>query len=223
MRRETMSRKQTVGDIAVIGLGRFGSSLALRLTALGRHVLGCDRDPEIVKSLANEIAEAVILDAQDENALQMVGITSFNTVIVALSHDFEYNALVTASLKKLGIPHVITVADSQRHLEILIAVGADRVVLPQEEAANQLAEELSAPGVLEVLFLDPVYRLIELKTPAGLVGKTFKTSSQFEVSLLLIIREGNLIVSPEDSIVLNKDDILVVVGQQKNLVNFSLI
>jgi len=218
-----MPRKQLIGDIAVIGLGRFGSSLALRLTALGKHVLGCDRDPDIVKALVNEIAEAVILDAQDENALQMVGITSFNTVIVALSHEFEYNALVTASLKKLGIAHVISVADSQRHSEILTAIGADRVVLPQEEAANQLAEELSAPGILEVLNLDPVYRLIEIKTPAGLAGKAFNASSRLDVSLLLIIREGNLIISPEDSIILEKDDLLVVVGQQKNLVNFSLI
>ncbi len=218
-----MARKQIVGDIAVIGLGRFGSSLALRLTSLGRHVLGCDRDPVIVKTLANEISEAVILDAQDENALQMVGITSFNTVIVALSHDFEYNALVTASLKKMGIPHVISVADSQRHRDILTAIGADRVILPQEEAANQLAEELSAPGILEILNLDPVYRLIEIKTPAGLHGKPFNSASKFDLSLLLIIREGDLIVSPEDSIILDKNDFLVVVGQQKNLVNFSLV
>ncbi len=218
-----MPRKQTAGDIAVIGLGRFGSSLALRLTALGRHVLGCDKNPDTVKALANEIAEAVILDAQDENALRMVGITSFNTVIVALSHEFEHNALVTASLKKLGIPHVISVADSQRHREILTAIGADRVILPQEEAANQLAEELSAPGILEIMNLDPQFRLIEIKTPAGLVGKAFNSSSRFEISLLLVIREGNLIVSPEESIVLGKDDLLVVVGQQKNLVNFSLI
>jgi len=218
-----MPRKQEVGDIAVIGLGRFGSSLALRLTALGKHVLGCDRDPDIVKAMVNEIAEAVILDAQDENALQMVGITSFHTAIVALSNDFEYNALVTASLKKMGIEHVISVADSQRHREILTAIGADRVILPQEEAANQLAEELSTPGILEILNLDPNYRLIEIKTPAGLVDKPFNRSSRFEVSLLLVIRGGNLIISPDDSITLEKDDILVVVGQQKNLVNFSLI
>ena len=218
-----MARKQNNIDIAVIGLGRFGSSLALRLTALGNHVLGCDRDPETVKALADDIAEAVILDAQDEDALQMVGITSFNTVVVALSHDFEYNALVTASLKKMGVPHVISVADSQRHREILTAIGADRVILPQEEAASQLAEEFSAPGILEILNLDPVYRLIEIKTPAGLNGKPFQLATKFDISLLLIIREGDLIVSPEDSIILNKEDILVLVGQQKNLVDFSLL
>lgn len=218
-----MPRKQIISDIAVIGLGRFGSSLALRLTSLGKHVLGCDRNPDTVKAMVNEIAEAVILDALDEKALQMVGITSFNTVIVALPHEFEFSALATASLIKMGIKNVISIADSQRHREILTAIGANRVVVPQEEAAFQLAEELSAPGILEILNLDPVYRLIELKTPVGMVGKEFKSSSRFEVSLLLIIREGNLIVSPEDTIILEKDDLLVVVGQQKNLVDFSLI
>jgi trk system potassium uptake protein TrkA len=217
-----MARKQKNIDIAVIGLGRFGSSLALRLTALGNHVLGCDRDPETVKALADDIAEAVILDAQDEDALQMVGITSFNTVVVALSHEFEYNAIVTASLKKMGIPHVISVADSNRHKGILTAIGADRVILPQEEAANQLAEELSAPGILEILTLDPVYRLIEVKNPIGMLKKPVKDAAKFDVTILLVIREGNLILSPENEFILDKDDILVVVGQQKNLVEFSV-
>lgn len=217
-----MTKKPIAGnDVAVIGLGRFGSTLALRLTALGRHVLGCDNDPEAVKALANEIAEAVILNAQDENALQMVGITSFNTVIVALAHDFEFNALVTASLKKLGIPHVISVADSHRHREILTAIGTDRVILPQEESANQLAEELSAPGILEILTLDPVYRLMEIKTPSGMAGKEVSAASKFDISILLVIRKGELIVSPEESFILETSDLLAVVGEQKDLVRFS--
>ena len=216
-----MARKHKNSDIAVIGLGRFGSSLALRLTALGNHVLGCDKDPEAVKALTDDIAEAVILDAQDEDALQMVGITSFNTVVVALSHEFEYNALVTASLKKLGVPHVFSVADSHRHKEILTAIGADRVILPQEEAANQLAEELSAPGILEILTLDPVYRLIEVKNPIGMLKKPVKDAAKYDVTILLVIREGNLILSPDNNFILDKDDILVVVGRQKNLVEFS--
>lgn len=216
-----MTNNKIVHDVAVIGLGRFGSTLALRLTALGKHVLGCDQDADAVKALANDIAEVVILNAQDENALQMVGITAFNTVIVALTHDFEDNALVTTSLKKLGVPNIICVADSNRHREILTAIGANRVIVPQEETAIQLAEELSSPGILEVLPLDPVYRLMEIKTPSGIGGKTVKVSSNYDVSILLVIRKGELIVSPEETLRLEPDDILVVVGEQKNLIRFS--
>jgi trk system potassium uptake protein len=96
------------------------------------------------------------------------------------------------------------------------------VILPQEEAANQLAEELSAPGILEILTLDPVYRLIEVKNPIGMLKKPVKDATKFDVTILLVIREGNLILSPENEFILDKDDILVVVGQQKNLVEFSV-
>ena len=89
----------------MIGLGRFGGSLARRLEALGHPVLGIDLDPRLVKEIADEITEAVVLDATDEEALQQVDITAFQTVIVAISDNFEANALITSTLKKLGIPH----------------------------------------------------------------------------------------------------------------------
>jgi len=208
-------------EFAIIGLGRFGGSLARRLEALGHPVLGIDIEPRLVKEIAAEITEAVVLDATDEEALHQVDITAFQTVVVAVSDNFEANALITSTLKKLGIPRVISESNSARHREILLRIGADRVILPREESGYQLADELSIPGMLERLHLSQDYSLIEIKTPPGLAGKGIEACERCEVIVVLILRGDELIVSPDQSIRFLPEDILVLVGEKRRLAEFS--
>jgi trk system potassium uptake protein len=214
-------RKNKDMEIAVIGLGRFGSSLARRLQNLGHQVLGIDNDPHLVKEIAGELTEAVVLDATDEEALQQVDITAFQTVVVAISGNFETNALITSTLKKWGILHVISQSNTDRHREILLRIGADRVILPDEESGYQLADELSIPGMLEILNLSQDYSLIELKPPPGLIGKRIDKCEEFGVIVVLILRGEELIISPDQSTQFLSDDILVLVGEKRNLAAFS--
>ncbi len=208
-------------EFAIIGLGRFGGSLARRLESLGHTVMGIDIDPHQVKGVSDEITEAVILDATDEDALRQVDITAFQTVVVSISSNFEANALITSTLKSLGIPHVIAQSNSERHREILLRIGADRVILPDEESGYQLADELSIPGMLERLHLSQDYSLIEIKPPPGLIGKGIEACEQFEVIVLLILRGNELIINPDDSSRFMAEDILVVVGEKRHLAEFS--
>ena len=208
-------------EFAIIGLGRFGGSLARRLETLGHPVLGIDIDPRIVKEIADELTEAVVLDAMDEEALQQVDITAFQTVVVAISDNFEANALITSTLKGLGIPHVISESNSRRHREILLRIGADRVILPKEESGYQVADELSIPGMLERLHLSQDFSLIEIKIPPALVGKGIEACEPYEVSVVLIVRGDELIINPEQSIQFSPEDILVIVGEKRRLAEFS--
>jgi trk system potassium uptake protein TrkA len=210
-------------EIAIIGLGRFGGSLARRLEALEHPVLGIDIDPRLVKEIGDEITEAVILDATDEDALGQVDITAFQTVVVTIADNFEANALITSTLKQLGIPQVITVSNTLRHREILLRIGADRVILPAEESGYQLADELSIPGMLERLHLTPDYSLIEIKTPLGLVDKKVEVCDEYEVIVVLILRGNNLIINPEPSTRFLSEDILVLVGEKRRLAEFSIL
>jgi len=214
-------RKTKDKEFAIIGLGRFGGSLARRLETLGHPVLGIDLDPRQVKEIADEITETVILDATDEDALRQVDITAFQTVVVSISGNFEANALVTLTLKKLGIPHVISQSNTERHREILLRIGAERVVLPDDESGYQLADELSIPGMLETLHLSQDYSLIEIKPPPGLVGKGIEACEHYEVIVVLILRGNELIINPEESVRFLADDILVVVGEKRHLAEFS--
>jgi trk system potassium uptake protein len=210
-------------EYAIIGLGRFGSTLARRLQNLGHNVMGIDIDPRVVKEIADEISEAVILDATDEEALRQIDITSFQTVVVATSSNFETNALITSALKRWGIPTVITVSNSDRHREILLRIGADRVILPEEESGFQLADELSIPGMLEALHLTQDYSLIEIKTPPGLKGKGINIFEPYGVIPILVLRGNDMILNPDQSTYFLADDILVLVGDKRRLAEISNI
>ncbi len=208
-------------ELAIIGLGRFGGSLARRLESLGHRVLGIDNDPRMVKDIADEISETVILDATDEDALRQVDITAFRTVIVAISRNFEANALITSTLKKWGIPHVISQSNSDRHREILLRIGADRVILPDEESGYRLANELSMPGMLEHLYINQDYSLIEIQAPQNLVGKGTEDCERYKVIVLLILRGDELIIDPDQTTRFLPEDILVLVGEKRQLAEFS--
>jgi trk/ktr system potassium uptake protein len=144
-------------------------------------------------------------------------------VVVAISGNFEANALITSTLKKLGIPQVISVSNTERHREILLRIGADRVILPYEESGYQLADELSIPGMLERLHLSQDYSLIEIKLPPGLIGKGIEAVDPYEVIVVLILRGDELIINPDQSTQFSADDILVLVGEKRHLAEFSNI
>jgi trk system potassium uptake protein TrkA len=215
------TRKAKTKEIAIIGLGRFGGSLGRRLEALGHAVLGIDNDARLVKEIADEITEAVVLDATDEEALRQVDITAFHTVVVTITDNFEANALITSTLKQLGIANVISVSNTTRHRQILARIGADRVILPQEESGIQLADELSIPGMLERLHLNQDYSLIEIKPPQSLVGKCVEACETYQVIVVLILRGDELIVNPDPNTQFLAGDILVLVGEKRRLAEFS--
>ena len=214
-------KKERDKEFAIIGLGSFGGSLARRLEALGHPVLGIDHEPRMVKELADEISEAAVLDATDEDALQQVDITAFRTVVVAISDNFEANALITSTLKKMGIPNVISESNTDRHREILLRIGADRVIVPKEESGHQLADELSIPGMLERLHLSQDYSLIEIKPSPRLIGKGIEACEPYGVIVVLILRGDELIINPDQSTRFSPEDILVLVGEKRRLAEFS--
>ncbi|MFW6182720.1 MAG: potassium channel family protein [Chloroflexota bacterium] len=217
-------RKKRPAEYAIIGLGRFGASLARALMENGNSVLGIDNDAQLVQRISTELTHAAILDATDESALRDVDITSFETVIVAIGADFENNLLTTVALKNLGVSHVISKAVTNRQREILLRVGADRVVQPEHDAGIRLAEELMAPTVLERVHLGPDFSAVELRTPRSLADQTLAQldlRNRLGVTILVIKRDEQLLVSPPGDTVLMKDDLLLVLGANDDLQTFS--
>lgn len=213
-----MARKRQVEtEYVVIGLNRLGASLARRLEAMGASVLGIDENMSRVQDLADEISRAVALDATDEDALREVDITAFKTVIVAVENDFEGATLITASLKKMGIPTVISQANTDRHRDVLLAVGADRVILPYEDSGKRLAEELVNPGLLERMSLGPDQSIVKVRCPAGLAGKQAGDLEAKHVTLVLIVRGNELILAPDATTNIAAGDLLFVAGETRPL------
>lgn len=205
----------------MIGLGRFGASLARRLEAMGHMVLGVDDDMAQVQAIADDITSAIALDVTDEDALQEVDIASFGTVIIAVEDDFEATALITAYLKGLGVPHLICLAETRRHREILLLIGAEQVLLSDEDSGVRLAETLATPNMQEHVLLDADHSLAELKAHGSLVTQSVASLAQQAVTVLLIRRRDQLMPCPAASTRLEQDDTLFVVGQREKLLELA--
>ena len=222
-RSKTRGKGQAKKEFAVIGLGHFGASLARRLEAMGHTVLGIDSDMAQVQAIADDITSAVALDATNEAALQEVDIAAFGTAIVGIDDDFEASALVTAALKGLGIPRVICLAKSRRHREILLRIGADQVILSDEDSGVRLAETLALPDLQERVLLDADHSLAELKAPESLTGQLASSLAQYAVTVLMIQRQDRLFPCPDAATRLEQGDTLFVVGTREKLLELAAL
>jgi trk system potassium uptake protein TrkA len=214
---------QAEKEFAVIGLGSFGASLARRLEEMGHVVLGVDSDMAHVQAIADDITSAVALDATNEDALQEVDITSFNTVVVAIGDDFESSALITATLKGLGIPRVICLSQTARHRDLLLRIGANQVILSDEESGVRLAETLSAPHMLERVLLDADHSLTEFRVPGSLVGEPVGNLRHYDVTVVLIQRQQTLLPCPDAQTRLEQDDTFFAVGPREQLLQIACL
>ena len=216
--RRRPGKQQT--EFAVIGLGRFGSRLARRLSLLGHSVLGVDSDAAAVQGIADEITEALILDATNEEALEQIDLGSFETVIITLIDEFEACTLATLAAKRMGVPHVIAVTHSDRHREILERIGADRVVQPIQDGGNRLADELAAIGIMQSMVLTPDRQLAEVNLPTRMVGQLVASCVSQGVIVLAIIRDGQVTPSPSGETIFQEGDLLILLGDTPRLEQF---
>jgi trk system potassium uptake protein len=210
-----MVRRDLDREFAVIGLGRFGSSVALTLYERGYRVMGIDVSRDVIQHYSDELTHTIALDATDEEALSALDMASFDIVVVSMAEHFEDSVLTTVALKNIGVRNVICKALSERQAEILKKVGADRVVLPEKEAGQRLALEITTPQVLDSMVLGPGHSVAEVKLPSWLVGRSLADSrlrERFGVTVLVVNSAETLIVSPPPDYVFQQSDVLVVVG-----------
>lgn len=207
-------------EFAVIGLGRFGSAVALSLEAEGHHVLGIDQDMEIVQALSAQLTHCLSLDSTDEAALKSIDIDHFRAVVVAIGTDFESNLLTVVALKNLGVKHVISKTMTHRQGEILRKVGADRTILPEHDAGQRLAEALINPDLLERFALGPGYSIAELVVPHRFANQTLDQLGlrrKYSVTVLVVKRGDRVFTGPGADFILLDKDVLVLLGEDDTI------
>ena len=156
----------------VIGLGRFGSNLALRLMDAGNEVMVLDSDEELVNRIAPHVTQAKIGDCMDEEVLRSLDPASFDFCFVCISENFQSSLETTSLLKELGAPMVVAKADRDLHAKLLLKIGADEVVFPERDMAQRTAMRFSVNGALEYIELAPGYAIVELDVPDHWAGQT---------------------------------------------------
>jgi trk system potassium uptake protein TrkA len=206
-------------QFAVIGLGRFGSSLAATLAKLGAEVLAIDMDEERVRALVPVVTQAVQADATDEDALKDLGIRNFDVVVVAMK-AFEPSLLVTLYLKQNGVQRVVVKAASEVHGKILEKIGADTIIFPEKDMGERLAFSLISGSVIDHIELSPDYSVVEIVVTGALAGRTLRDlnlRNRMGLTVVAIKREEdvNVFVSPDEP--LREKDVLVAVGPNEGV------
>ena len=205
---------------AVLGLGRFGSQVAVELCRLGCEVLAMDVNKELVSQFSGDVTHAVVGDSQDKEVLRALGVADFDCAIVAIGGDLAASVLTTMNLKELGVPQIICKAHDATHRKVLEKLGADRVVIPEQEQACRLARSLSSPNVLDYIELSDEYGIIEVPAPKGWWDKSLRelnVRAKLGVNILAVRRGGKINVSPAADFAIAEGDIMVVLGDSHAL------
>lgn len=204
----------------VIGCGRFGSSVAMKLTELGEEVMVVDKNEEIIQTISESVTYAVQADATDEQTIRSLGIRNFDVAVVTIGSDIQSSILITLMCKELGVKYVISKAQNELHGKVLYKTGADRVVFPEREMGVKIAKNLVSDNILDYIELAPDYSIVEIVALERWIGKNLRQlniRARYGVNVMAI-KQGydiKVAVGPED--VIREGDVLVVIGHNDDL------
>ncbi len=205
---------------AVIGLGRFGMSVARSLSESGAQVLAIDKDSERVKEASGFVYSAVELDATDKDALRETGIQNVDIGVVGIGRDIASSILITLILKEIGIKTVVSKAFSPLQGEVLKRVGANRIVYPEKEMGVRIATSLTSPEIFDYIELSPKYSLMEINAPKHFENKTLgqlHIRTKYGVSVIGIKRGEEVVIAPVADEQVVENDRLIMIGKTENV------
>ncbi|MEN1759599.1 TrkA family potassium uptake protein [Anoxynatronum sibiricum] len=207
-------------QFAVIGCGRFGSAVAKTLYKNGYDVLAIDECADIVQHLSENVTHAASIDVKDEHALRAVGMRNIDVAIIAIGSDIKASIMATLVVKELGVKYVVAKAQDELHAKVLYKIGADRVIFPERDMGVRLAYNLTSTNILDYIELAPDYSIMEITAPEKWINKTLQEAnvrSKYGLSVLAI-KHGEVVnVSPQADAVVQRGDVLVVVGLNDDL------
>ena len=218
-----MSAKRRDEQVLVIGLGRFGGSVAQTLMELGRQVLAIDADPATVQGYVDTFTHVVEADSTDVRALKQLGVAEFKRAVVGIGTDVEASILTTSALVDLGVEEIWAKAVSEAHGKILERVGAHHIVYPEKDSGERIGHRVTG-RVMDYIELDENFALVETRAPADLVGKSLKESEvrrRFGITVVCIKSIGEPFTYATQESIIMDGDVLVVAGERRYVESFA--
>jgi len=209
-------------QVAVLGLGRFGVSVATTLHEMGNDVLALDNDERNVMGVASRLARAVQADATNEAVLKDLGVKDCDAAIVSMGSSIEASVMSTILAKKLGVRCVIARANNDLHGSILEKIGADIVVHPEREMGIRTAHSMTVRDAADYMPVGHKYGVVKLPALPCLIGKRLSTSGfgprgGYGVAVLLLQRKNEVSVSPDLNEIVRDGDVLIVCGEDDQI------
>ncbi len=218
-----MARSTDPGAVAVIGLGRFGRSLALELEATGTEVLGIDSDRRTVEQLSGRLTHVVVADSTDEEALRQLGVAEMDRVAIGVGTDLEASILTASIVVGFGVPNVWAKAISKAHARILTTLGVHHVVRPEHDMGTRVAH-LVRGRMLDFIEIDDDYAMVKTSPPSSLWGvrlQDTKIRAQLGVTIVGVKRAGSEFTYATADTVLEEGDLVIVSGSTRSVERFS--
>ncbi|WBW50338.1 TrkA family potassium uptake protein [Peptoniphilus equinus] len=207
-------------SFVVFGLGRFGSTVATKLSELHYDVLAVDNNYERVQSVADQVTTALQVDMMDENAINALGLSNFDGAVIAIGENFEAAVMSTIVAKEAGIPLIIGKAKTLRQGSILKRLGLDEVVYPERDMGLRVAYNLTSNNLLDYIQISQEISIAEIKVLPQWENQTIEfleLRKKFQVNILAIERDGDVEVNPRPDRILEADDVLIIVGKDKDV------
>ncbi len=207
-------------QFVVIGLGRFGTSVARTLSSLGHDVLAVDNRESCVHEVMNEVTQAVQADARDEETLKSLGVRNFDAAVVAIGDDIESNILITLTLKEMGVKYVVAKAQTSLHGKVLSRIGADKIIYPEKDMGMRLAYNLVTANVMDLIELSPDYSIVEIKAPVKFWDRTLgelDLRAKYGISIMAIKKAGDILIAPGAEAKIGEKDVLIIVSKTEAL------
>lgn len=213
-------------QVLVVGLGRFGTSVATTLFRRGHEVMAIDQNERRVQDVVSQVTYAVQADATNEAALKELGVANFDLAVVATGNDVQAGILATVLLQRMGIPQVAARAHNALHGLTLEKIGAHPVVYPEREAGERLAHNLTFPEMLDYMELGPGFGISKIIAPQWAVGKTLEEvdlgpRSKSGLAVLIVKRGNDVIINPDRLERLQAGDVVVLTGKDEHLARFE--
>ena len=199
----------------VIGLGRFGAEMAVKLYECGEDVLAMDTDEALVDKIADRVTRAVAADAKDVDVLKKLGAGNFDRPVVAVGSDLAASALITMNLKSLGVPYILCKAHDDTYREILEKLGASRVIIPEREMADKLSLGLTSAGIMEYIEISDEYGIVEMAPPEAWLGKCIRNLDlrrKYNANVIALRQGDELCIPPDIDAELDENTTLVMLG-----------
>ena len=212
---------------AVIGLGVFGSAIARKLAERGADVMAIDESEDKVQSIANDVTFAVRLDATNKHALESQNLADMDAVVVSIGSSFQEMLLCVFQLQAIGVKQIIARAQGPVQREILCKMGLQHILSPELEVANNIAEQLTNPGVLMCVNLPDDHEIIEVAAPKKLHGRTLQDvglRKKYNINLVTLLKqegeEHHIKGVPGPETVIEEGDIVMIFGLTKDVNRF---
>lgn len=203
-------------SVLVIGMGRFGRHLALKMQELGNDVMIVDRNEKIIDELAPYFTDSHIGDCTSENVLRTLDVKQMDICFVAMGEDFQSSLVITSLLKTVGAKYVVAKANQEIQANLLKQIGADEVVYPEREIAEKLAVRYNTDNIFDCIQLTAEYSIYEIPVSSDWVGKNLielDVRRRYNINIIAIKQGAVLQPAPSPSYLFNADDHVVVIGK----------